>query len=56
MNAWTKSIVLVSGMSVVALIGAQQSSRAEDKQIHRVVTTIDQSGKSKALFDSVISL
>jgi mannose-6-phosphate isomerase-like protein (cupin superfamily) len=56
MNAWTKSIVLVSGMSVVALIGAQQSSRAEDKQIHRVVTTIDQSGKSKALFDSVVPL
>ena len=56
MKALTKSMALLSGLSVAALIGAHESSRAEDKQIHRVVTTIDQVGKSTAMFDSVVPL
>jgi len=56
MKALTQSMALLSGLSVAALIGAHESSQAEDKQIYRVVTTIDQVGKSTAMFDSVVPL
>lgn len=56
MKALTKTMALLSGLSVAALIGAHESSQAEDKQIHRVVTTIDQVGKSTAMFDGVVPL
>jgi mannose-6-phosphate isomerase-like protein (cupin superfamily) len=56
MEACKNSIILLSGLSLAAWVGMAGSSQAEDKQIHRVVTTIDQSGKSTALFDSLVPL
>jgi mannose-6-phosphate isomerase-like protein (cupin superfamily) len=49
-------VAVLLGLSVAFLGGVATSSQAQEKEIHRVVTTIDKSGKSAALFDSMIPL
>ena len=49
-------VAVLSGLSVAFLGGVTTSSQAQEKEIHRVVTTIDKSGKSAALFNGMIPL
>jgi mannose-6-phosphate isomerase-like protein (cupin superfamily) len=49
-------ITVLLGLSVAVIAGGATSSQAQDKEIHRIVTTIDNSGKSAALFNSMVPL
>ena len=49
-------ITVLLGLSVAVIAGGATSSQAQDKEIHRIVTTIDKSGKSAALFNSMVPL
>ena len=54
MTKTTGGITLLVGLSMAALSAAP--SLAQDKEIHRVVTTLDKSNKSVALFDDKVPL
>jgi hypothetical protein len=54
MKKATGSITLLVGLSMAVLSAAP--SLAQDKEIHRVVTTLDKSNKSVALFDGKVPL
>jgi hypothetical protein len=53
MKKATAGLALLVGLSMMAAING---ASAQEKQIHRVVTTIDQDNKSGALFDSMVPL
>ena len=49
-------ITVLLGLSVAVIAGVATSSQAQEKEIHRIVTTIDKSGKSAALSNSMVPL
>jgi hypothetical protein len=51
-----KRITVPLGLSVAVIGGVATSSQAQEKEIHRIVTTIDKSGKSAALFNGMVPL
>ena len=51
-----KRITVVLGLSVAVIGCVATSSQAQEKEIHRIVTTIDKSGKSAALFNGMVPL
>jgi len=54
MKKATGGITLLVGLSMAALSAAP--SLAQDKEIHRVVTTLDKNDRSVALFDGKVPL
>ena len=49
-------ITVLLGLSAAVIAGVATSSQAQENEIHRIVTTIDKSGKSAALSNSMVPL
>ena len=51
-----KRVTFLLGLGCAVLVVSATSSQAEEKQVHRVVTTLDKNDKSVALFNSMVPL
>src|ERR1017187_7719974 len=56
MNKRINRITVLLGLGVAVLGGVATPSKAQEKEVHRVVTTLDKNDKSVALFDSMVPL
>src|ERR1039458_5765524 len=56
MNKRINRITVLLGLGVAVLGGVATPSQAQEKEVHRVVTTLDKNDKSVALFDSMVPL